>query len=132
MTTEFITYEQALALKELGFDEPCIGWYNPQVNYKKVTTDRYWAFHLTGEWENFKPSPLYQQAFKWFREKHGVYTEIFVDDDKTFGFMITHFTSEGRVDSPVKYGHITYEEAESACLDKLIQIVTGTTESSCQ
>ena len=130
MEKEFISYDQALALKELGFDEPCIGWYNPQVNYKKVTTDRYWAFHLTGEWENFKPSPLYQQAFKWFREKHGVYTEIFVDDDKTFGFMITHFTSEGRVDSPVKYGHITYEEAESACLDKLIQIVTGTTESS--
>ena len=123
MTKEFVPYEQALALKELGFDEPCIGWYNPQVNYKKVTTDRYWAFHLTGEWENFKPSPLYQQAFKWFREKHGVYTEIFVDDDKTFGFMITHFTSEGRVDSPVKYGHITYEEAELECLKKLIEIV---------
>ena len=27
MNKEFITYEQALALKELGFDEPCLGWY---------------------------------------------------------------------------------------------------------
>ena len=34
MNKEFVKYEQALALKELGFDEPCIGWYNPQVNYK--------------------------------------------------------------------------------------------------
>ena len=73
MNKEFIPYEQAMALKELGFDEPCIGWYNPQVNYKKVTTDRYWAFHLTGEWENFKPSPLYQQAFRFFREKYNLF-----------------------------------------------------------
>ena len=27
MENEFIPYEQALALKELGFDEPCIGYY---------------------------------------------------------------------------------------------------------
>ena len=27
MNKEFITYEQALALKELGFDEPCFKGY---------------------------------------------------------------------------------------------------------
>ncbi len=27
MNKEFIPYEQALALKELGFDEPCFGYY---------------------------------------------------------------------------------------------------------
>jgi hypothetical protein len=27
MKTEFISYEQALELKKLGFDEPCLGWY---------------------------------------------------------------------------------------------------------
>ena len=85
MDKEFISYEQALALKELGFDEPCIGWYNPQVNYKKVTTDKYWAFHLTGEWENFKPAPLKQQAFRWFREKHNFWVEIKVEDNVKLG-----------------------------------------------
>ena len=28
MDKEFIPYEQALALKELGFDEPCFRWYD--------------------------------------------------------------------------------------------------------
>jgi hypothetical protein len=27
MTKEFVNYKQALALKELGFDEPCFGYY---------------------------------------------------------------------------------------------------------
>ena len=139
MKREFIPYEQALALKELGFDEKSLAYWfnetplNPEgqclVYYRKPYDN---VGITNGIIREYGWAPLYQQAFKWFREKHGVYTEIFVDDDKTFGFMITHFTSEGRVDSPVKYGHITYEEAESACLDKLIQIVTGTTESSCQ
>ena len=28
MEKEFVTHEIALALKELGFDEECLGWYN--------------------------------------------------------------------------------------------------------
>lgn len=28
MEKEFVPYEQALALKELGFDEPCLAWHN--------------------------------------------------------------------------------------------------------
>jgi hypothetical protein len=27
MEKEFVSYDQAVALKELGFDEPCIGWF---------------------------------------------------------------------------------------------------------
>jgi hypothetical protein len=26
MEKDFIPYEESLALKELGFDEPCFGW----------------------------------------------------------------------------------------------------------
>lgn len=128
MTKEFCTYKQAMALKELDFDEPCLAFWDGK------NTDAFYFNNIrdaSGDYVPFQKhdrlkwfgAPLCQQAFRWFREKHGVYTEIFVDDDKTFGFMITHFTSEGRVDSPVKYGHITYEEAEQACLDKLIEIV---------
>ena len=137
MDKEFISYEQALALKELGFDEPCIGWYNPQVNYKKVTTDKYWAFHLTGEWENFKPAPLKQQAFRWFREKHNFWVEIKVEDNVKLGEQTFYWSIFGEyktlneksiirclTDSDVDGKTFkTYEEAESACLDKLIEIV---------
>ena len=67
-------------------------------------------------------APLYQQAFRWFREKYEYYTELFVGDDKKFGFMITNFVIDGRVDSPISRGYLTYEEAELACLKKLIEI----------
>ena len=132
MKNEFIPYEQALALKELGFDESCIGWYNPQVNYedeiKEVTTDRYWAFHLTGEWENFKPAPLYQQAFRWFREKHDKYGVVNIDlsnnlKDKIFVYMVEDKLGY-IIDRSEEYN--TYEEAEQACLDKLIEICKET------
>ena len=132
MDKEFISYEQALALKELGFDEPCIGWYNPQVNYKEVTTDKYWAFHLTGEWENFKPAPLKQQAFRWFREKHNLRGFIgFRPNTKQFDYHIYDMSLSGKeyvkqrtmeeFNKDPKVG--TYEEAEQACLDKLIEII---------
>ena len=132
MDKEFISYEQALALKELGFDEPCIGWYNPQVNYKEVTTDKYWAFYLTGEWENFKPAPLKQQVFRWFREKHNLRGFIgFRPNTKQFDYHIYDMSLSGKeyvkqrtmeeFNKDTKVG--TYEEAERACLIKLIEIV---------
>jgi hypothetical protein len=100
MEKEFVTYEQALALKELGFDEPCF-------KYKDNT--------------NFRP--LYQQAFRWFREKY----ELFVDWNHSqhdnfgsyFGFCIENIHLEGTIVGVYK----TYEEAELECLKKLIEIV---------
>ena len=74
MNKEFVKYEQALALKELGFDEPCIGYYDEGGN-------------LYTEMVEVLKAPLYQQAFRWFRENHGLYNEMLVDDDKTFGFL---------------------------------------------
>ena len=61
---EFIPYEQALALKELGFDEPCFGRYWHE-DFKIINIDKQFE----------KPdyvclAPLYQQAVRWFRENH--------------------------------------------------------------
>ena len=120
MKKEFIPYEQALALKKLGFDEPCIGWYNPQVNYKEVTTDKYWAFHLTGEWENFKPAPLYQQAFRWFRNEHGMSGSIQIEHDAYQWSIFEEGETSGLASD--NWDGTDYEEAELACLEKLIEM----------
>jgi hypothetical protein len=128
MNKEFVKYEQALALKELGFDEPCLfHTLKGEINFYRTSQDYFF--------KNTKNSIgvsviLYQQAFKWFREKHGLYTEIFVDDDKTFGFLISSFIEEGRVDKPIHRGFSTYEEVESACLSKLIEIVNDIRRNS--
>ena len=70
---EFVTYEQAVALKELGFNEHCLGWHNS----KKLLIDNYDNYNSKMHFEYCCSVPLYQQAFRWFREKyglHGIYT----------------------------------------------------------
>lgn len=65
MEKEFIPYEQALALKELGFDEPCFGtWDRP---------DKLWIGHVLGI--DYTPddtilAPTFSQVFRFFREKY--------------------------------------------------------------
>ena len=109
MEKEFVPYEQALALKELGFDEPCLGYYvtvevpNPFLVTTKIsdTQGGYFTF-----------APLYQQAFRWFREKYNLHCNI-----DPWGYCI--FDDNGTE----KTGFETYEQAEIECLKKLISIV---------
>jgi hypothetical protein len=118
MEKEFAPYELSLALKELGFDEPCFGYYN---------TDPYLgspAFNLVKPFDHewCLPAPLYQQAFRWFREKY----ELVVDWNHSqhdnfgsyFGFCVKNIHLEGIIVGVYK----TYEEAELECLKKLIEI----------
>ena len=35
MEKEFVPYELAVKLKELGFDDPCSGWYTPDKSLIK-------------------------------------------------------------------------------------------------
>ena len=118
MKNEFIPYEQAVELKELGFDEPCLAiYYNPLKELVIGGTINSYTKEIR------TLSPLYQQAFRWFRKNQGYHMDLFVDDDKTFGFCITYFTYTARVDKPIQRQFNTYEEAELECLKKLIEIV---------
>jgi hypothetical protein len=63
---EFVSYEIASQLKEIGFDEECMGWYNPDLmvaakNIKQQ--DLHWEYYL---------APLWQQVIDWFREEYGL------------------------------------------------------------
>ena len=125
MKNEFIPYEQALELKELGFDEATICYYDVEDLYKIKPTpmkEEINSFHFNSI-STMVSAPLYQQAFRWFRENQGYHIDLFVDDDKTFGFCITYFTYTARVDKPIQRQFNTYEEAELECLKKLIEIV---------
>ena len=117
---EFIPYEQALELKELGFDDVCLGYYHTTLSSSGVdliigkTPNRF--YHLIRIPEDFDTlAPLYQQAFRWFREKHGLHHVVEYDPiDKVYSSLVRYDYLE---DLP------TYEEAELACLKKLIEIV---------
>ena len=85
MKNEFVPQEQALALKELGFDEPCFGWWF--ADEKMLIVEK--SNKSTSE--NIIQAPLYQQAFRWFSEKFGFYHTIwpeFYKDGINFNWQI--------------------------------------------
>ena len=66
MEKEFVPYDESLALKELGFDEDCFGYY---VN---AELDLTWKFSDCSLYQDTHISilaPLYQQAFRWLYQK---------------------------------------------------------------
>jgi hypothetical protein len=105
MNKEFIPYEEALTLKQIGF---C---YESVSGYSYPNSENLLANAI-----------LYQQAFRFFREKYKLcgtpqyftggfycYTINNMQDQKESNRLFTEFK--------------TYEEAELACLKKLIEIV---------
>jgi hypothetical protein len=129
MEKEFVSYEQALALKELGFDEPCFGdYYKFDNNDIHLDTDDDRHRIITDNKDEVIieiSAPLFQQAFRWFREKHDKYGVVNIDlsnnlKDKIFVYMVEDKLGYF-IDRSEEYN--TYEEAESACLDKLIELV---------
>lgn len=109
MKKEFIPYEQALELKELGFNEECLKYYL-QENDKWIVSDDYDGGH-------FVLAPLYQQSFRWFREKYDLFAIVHrLEYLEEYYYM---WVIEGG-DWGSDYD--TYENAELACLKKLIEI----------
>jgi hypothetical protein len=120
MNKEFCTYEQALALKELGFDEPCFGSYVKGNEYKDWTLYFEGGTFLAKDYPEFISVPLYQQAFRWFRDKHNLvfnFISYSIVKPGEYHWSIT-WNDEAKASGIVK----TYEEAELACLIKLIEI----------
>ena len=120
MNNEFSPYEQALELKMLGFNEECLAFYNSTFRTPNELLYPQYGGEV-GNWnvENHLISaPLYQQAFRWFREKYGLCIVIKPIDDKKLELGY-NLTKNGLIMSP----HLTYEEAELACLKKLIEII---------
>jgi len=119
MNKEFIPYEQALELKELGFDEPCLAFYNGKF---LDSTDYDFDNGTSKDIGLCIVAPLYQQAFRWFREKYELIFHIECDYNSFLGYKDGYIP----IYSLYPFSHDcykTYEEAELACLKKLIELV---------
>ncbi len=116
---EFVPYEEALALKELGFDEPCF------AVYFNTTQQLYFDKYINEFNKDVRTlAPTFSQAFRWFREKYKMHI-INPDFGSKFQYKIfnLHLLKQGKESG--KTGFNTYEEAELACLKKLIKIHGG-------
>jgi hypothetical protein len=137
MKKEFVPYEIALELKQLGFDEPCFGYYvdgelrginlgMEELGGVEPYYQRF-GFHTLSNHDIDNPNkivvtaPTYSQAFRWFRDvsnlKSCIMFRTSMEDNKEYYDWLI----KGQ---EVVYRHFnTYEEAELACLQKLIEIV---------
>lgn len=120
MEAEFVPYEQALALKELGFDKPCMYIFDNQRNNLMCPIYGLFKNEEPNRWLN---APLYQQVFRWFREKYKICCTpeyILTGDDRgQIRFKIEYYSTPSKLSIWCK----SYEEAELECLRKLIEIV---------
>jgi hypothetical protein len=124
MDREFVTYEQALALKELGFDEPCFFAFDncsTPMRCSDLRTNEQKFYGVNYNSSTYTSQPTYSQAFRFFREKYGILSYIEASPNNTFDYVTVSddFEEKDYDDGPFK----TYEEAEQSCLNKLIEMV---------
>lgn len=112
MEKEFVPYELAVKLKALGFDEPCL---------KSYGTD---GLLNENDHEMYLSAPLFQQGFRWVREKYGYWSYVKEATKGTFRFYIEKFDEKFFNSDIID----SYEEAKLACLNKLIEIVESKPE----
>jgi hypothetical protein len=123
MNKEFTPYEEALALKELGFNEPCLGCFENDEEDSFYLFEKGFIENTNDYYDEEVCAPLYQQAFRWFREKYQLHNGIYPYYDE-YEFQIKDFRLPTNI--PINGGLMKYEEAELACLKKLIEIVKTT------
>jgi len=113
-----------LSLKELGFNEPCFGyWYTEQEEFKKIDIQLSSVGFLEGEID-YILAPVYQQAFRWFREKYHIIGEPKYKGGLTTKTSWYDYIIYSNIDwEEDNKQYKTYEEAELECLKKLIEIV---------
>lgn len=133
---DFVPYNEALKLKELGFNEPCIFGYNDyRVLRSKIASSFDGDFVKWNEkYDRDLKAPLYQQAFRFFREKYQWQSYIEPTSDQHsrelgYNYYLWNYkTGEEYNTMPQNcpsgdWEFKKYEDAELACLIKLIEIV---------
>jgi hypothetical protein len=125
MNKEFVPYEQSLELKELGFDEPCFGYYDIKDNNLRLFFDNLQDASCNSDlkYDDFKhcTAPTFSQAFRFFREKYGLDYEITYGGKKSeyFAFVKSYIYGNNGINPSI----FSYEQAELECILKLIKIV---------
>lgn len=119
---EFVPYQESMELKELDFDEPCFGLYYRDKTFYPTQCKSQEEYH-----GQICMAPTFSQAFRWFREKYELTSEVSIEQyrrktNKKWMFSITYLNKDAMYEHS-KTTFENYEEAELECLRKLIEIV---------
>lgn len=115
MNKQFVTYEIALKLKELGFNELCLAQYF--IKSCNLITEK----DFSVVYDNMLNAPLWQQVIDWFRVKYNVLIIVY---SNASGYLFEFSDAEGgthRYDSGYSGTNDsgcwdTFEEARTASI----------------
>lgn len=123
MKDQFVPYELAVKLKEMGFyGFEVFGYYN-LIEYSEK-----WAVEnrINPDSVDHLEAPLWQQAFDFLLKKYYLYSVIIPTITMDWTFKITTVVDEEIEVPPYKNvdatDYSTYEEAREACLKQLIEL----------
>jgi len=122
MKDQFVPYEIAVALKELGFDEQCLAIYSNANRKTGLYTLKEFRLKLIKQYSQENKgvkAPLFQQAEEWLRNK-SLYSVIM--PKMTPSSTVVWYIYKGKLKKNWDNCFDTYEEARLACLVKLIEI----------
>jgi hypothetical protein len=135
MEKEFVPYELALKIKQIGYkkegvDEDCFAFYDEEEYLFTVREQD----DINEEW---LITPTFSQAFRWFRDKHDLVAAILPFQDIEDRVSLCYYYSIVDLDeckdedilcnesslgaSDINFS--SHPEAELACLEKLIEII---------
>lgn len=123
MKEDFVTHEQAVKLKELGFDWDCVFiYYFTYHNHNKSIFQRYETVR-DYEMEKYWYAPTLAQAQKWLREVKQIIIipcVMHIKDIMKYDFYIADEPLDVEYDFE---GFDTYELALSAGIDKTLELI---------
>jgi hypothetical protein len=122
---EFIPYTESIELKELGFDEPCLGMFKFKklcIDYPRITNNMLKKANL----DNYCSAPTFSQALRFFRERYKLISWVESSYDEEYFPKIDEMRHPKEIDMDdlrILQFCKTYEEAELVCLKTLIKVV---------
>jgi hypothetical protein len=138
---KFLPFEHSKKIAGIGFDEECFAYYENQ----DATLVAFYSNLPLGPEQEKRPgiyesqirnstlpqwataTPTVSDAMDWYFDRFKLYAEIYMDDDLTFGFLISRPASvvnfDARSDYPMKRGFESRRKARLSCLDEMFAIV---------
>lgn len=125
MKEQFVTYDIALKLKVLGFDEECLARYLVVTEWEKPTGEIRLQIsnNCTNTHNALFKAPLWQQVIDWFRIKYNWLIVVDVASSNEYYVAVREFDEYGTIISKIPYKtYSIYDEAREQAILKAIEL----------
>ena len=113
LQNQFLSYELALQIQQLGFNKKCLAFYSLGKSTVVLNNDLY-SIDSTDI-----GAPLFQQALEWFMEK-GFQISLWTNPENPDAYIYEVMYQGRFIFEHNKY--IPYHEAKVSCIEKLIEV----------